>query len=154
MFRFGIFILVNNFLAFFMGRVSAYFLKYKQIKHLQQTSIESLPMLTPTYLEVAEQSHGILSFCSGMMWDVFWDDPEMLNLWLSTENAETQTLGVLEWLQTQICFPYPSLNPEGISQLPLYFLYFSSLYLSYSVCLSCPWAFYPCARGWTTLLLS
>lgn len=37
-----------------MGRVSAYFLKYKQIKHLQQTSTESLPLLTLTYLEVAE----------------------------------------------------------------------------------------------------
>lgn len=37
-----------------MGRVSVYFLKYRQVKHLQQILVESLPMVTPIYLEVAE----------------------------------------------------------------------------------------------------
>lgn len=71
-----------------------------------------------------------------------------LQLWTSKGNAKTQKQK--PWVLGSDCrhryFPYLSLNPAGIPQLPLHFLYFCPLYLSYSVCLPCPWAFLPLCK--------
>lgn len=133
-----------------MGRVSAYFLEYEQVNISIRLQLNPCLRSLLHILRQQRYSHGMLSFCGGMVWDTFWDDPEMLVLVaFKGECWNSETLDILEWLQTQICFLYPSLSPEGISQLLLHFVYFYPLYLSYSVCLSCPCAFYPCARGRT-----